>query len=150
MCRKVKHLHTKKKTNWILRILGFGKKLTFHFFHFFHLFSFFQLFFNSCSILFNQKIKLLLTLLSTTCNWHWTRYMYLVQRWVNSWFLYYIYMWMKVENLQTKNQLNFENFKNFAIKKKITFSFFHFFFHFFIFLILFHAYGARIQKGGRG
>ena len=43
---------------------------------------------------------------------------------------------MKVENLQTKNQLNFENFKNFAIKKKITFSFFHFFFSFFHFSFL--------------
>ena len=41
---------------------------------------------------------------------------------------------MKVEHLQTKNQLNFENFKNFAIKKKITFSFFHFF----IFFPFFH------------
>ena len=56
---------------------------------------------------------------------------------------------MKVENLQTKNQLNFENFKNFAIKKKITFSFFSFFSIFsFFFSCSMHMVREFEKEGG--
>ena len=56
---------------------------------------------------------------------------------------------MKVENLQTKNQLNFENFKNSSIKKKITFSFFHFFTIFsFFFSCSMHMVREFEKEGG--